>query len=793
VTWQQPSEFEQRVLADVGERWPEILPLARALALATRIEPLLMRAARLKLAEGCDTETESLFWFSPLIGARGSRQVSLHPGVARLLADALRKDDPKRFADVWTLTRNHTVHWSAEDRLEQDLRYFALTGAAEKASQARQDMLRLIRHAQDEKTQVNLARWVRRLLPLTPPDEAGEEKTQWLAQYAGEVLGGAVFGADIEDPAPLPAWLAQNVPPPYKPARLRVEFRYDALQPRPVLHCVEPKGTEPAIEFPTALPAELHVKCEGAPGGRHRVSVGTRIALPLLCDRVTLSTIDGRQYELRAEVPLDSAAPSSASARRVFLTYVERDANLASRVADWLKSQEIEVELLEELKVEPAGESESDHADASVRLIRLWTPAARQFWSQRTPEELASAARALLLRTPDVDAPPPGLGAEQSFDLPDLDRADRTTEAASLAAHLKSWLEDIESGAQAAEAPLHVGQPDELETLLAELDDPDTPPPRRLEIGDRLAVLGDPRPGVGVREFELPSQAEFTPQPVTRVDPQVQRLLDELERSETEPPRRLEIGDLLAERGDPRLGVGLDDHGLPDVGWVEIPAGDFVYQGSERIALSRFFMARYPITNIQYQCFIDAGGYADERWWQDLDKPEPEAPRWPQSNRPRTDVSWYEATAYCRWLSAQLGYEIRLPSEQEWERAAAGREGHAYPWGGDYRSGCANVNERAGKAGSWHLEQTTAVGVYPQGGSVEGVLDLSGNVWEWCANEHDRPDETATDRSGDDRVLRGGSWVNSPGGARASYRDGIRSDYRGGRIGFRVVSSAPID
>ncbi|MBL8484192.1 MAG: DUF4062 domain-containing protein, partial [Rhodocyclaceae bacterium] len=75
---------------------------------------------------------------------------------------------------------------------------------------------------------------------------------------------------------------------------------------------------------------------------------------------------------------------------------------------------------------------------------------------------------------------------------------------------------------------------------------------------------------------------------------------------------------------------------LPDIDWVEIPAGQFVYQKGERRTLPRFFVARYPVTNIQYQTFIAAGGYADERWWKDLVKPEPQPSRWPQPNRPKT-------------------------------------------------------------------------------------------------------------------------------------------------------------
>ena len=232
---------------------------------------------------------------------------------------------------------------------------------------------------------------------------------------------------------------------------------------------------------------------------------------------------------------------------------------------------------------------------------------------------------------------------------------------------------------------------------------------------------------------------------------------------------------------------------LPDLDWVEIPGGDFVYQGGERRTLAAFRMARYPITNVQYQTFIAAGSYWNKRWWGDLVRPEPQPSAWPQANRPRTDVDWYEAVAFCRWLTAQLGYEVRLPTESEWERAARGRDGREYPWGDGYQTGRANIDEKSSKAGEWNLQQTTAVGMYPQGASSEGMLDLSGNVWEWCLNKYERPEQTAADSSGDRRVLRGGSWYVSPDLACGSYRSSNNPDYRYVLSGgFRVVSSALI-
>jgi formylglycine-generating enzyme required for sulfatase activity len=342
----------------------------------------------------------------------------------------------------------------------------------------------------------------------------------------------------------------------------------------------------------------------------------------------------------------------------------------------------------------------------------------------------------------------------------------------------------------------------EILQLLAEINDPRTEPPRRLVIGDRLAELGDPRPGVGVVEREVVISAK------SAFAPAIQALLDEINGLETKPPRRLIIGDELDRLGDSRRGVGLDAKGLPDIDWVEIPGGPFIYQNGERRELPTFWISRYPVTNRQFQAFIDAGGYSTKSrvgkilstmtgkrgdWWKGLQQPEPEKSSWPQGNRPRTDVNWYEAVAYTRWLSAALGLQegtIRLPTEAEWEKAARGEDGRAYPWGEDYQSGFANIDETLGGKGRWNLDQTTAVGLYPQGRSPYGVEDMAGTVWEWCWNEHGQPEVVGSKNGDRPRVLRGGSWINNSDNARANNRNRNDPDNRNNNIGFRLLSSA---
>jgi formylglycine-generating enzyme required for sulfatase activity len=269
---------------------------------------------------------------------------------------------------------------------------------------------------------------------------------------------------------------------------------------------------------------------------------------------------------------------------------------------------------------------------------------------------------------------------------------------------------------------------------------------------------------------------------------------------EPDPEARAAIGRALGRLGlDDRQGVGLTGEGLPDIDWVAVPGGEFPYQEGERRRLEAFRIGRYPVTHGQLQAFLEApDGYADDRWWAGFEDPsrEPRPARWPIANHPRETVSWFEALAFCGWLGHRLGVErqgleIRLPTEWEWERAARGSGGRLYPWGDQYRAGHANIDETLLSVGPNYLAQTSAVGLYPQGASPEGGLDLAGNVWEWCLTEYAEPERTGRADS-ESRVLRGGSWDGDQDGARADYR---LDDHPGNRfesLGFRVLCGSPI-
>ena len=159
------------------------------------------------------------------------------------------------------------------------------------------------------------------------------------------------------------------------------------------------------------------------------------------------------------------------------------------------------------------------------------------------------------------------------------------------------------------------------------------------------------------------------------------------------------------------------------------------------------------------------GGYTAKRWrdcwtaaglkWKgDRIEPEKVGGVFDLPNHPAVNVTWYEALAFCGWLSEKLGHPVTLPTEAQWEKAARGPDGRRYPWGPKITPQHANYDETG-------IGTTSAVGVFPLGASPCGALDMSGNAWEWCltrwredyttpANEDPARDAT--------RVVRGGAY-----------------------------------
>lgn len=232
---------------------------------------------------------------------------------------------------------------------------------------------------------------------------------------------------------------------------------------------------------------------------------------------------------------------------------------------------------------------------------------------------------------------------------------------------------------------------------------------------------------------------------------------------------------------------------LADLLWQDIPAGEANIQHlgrNIRYWNEAFRISRYPITHAQFQSFIEAtDGYRVERWWQHNEAsrswrqshPQPVTARFPFPDHPRDNVSWFEAVAFCEWLSELLQFEVRLPSEQQWQRAAQGDDERSYPWGSHFQARRCNCAEARN-------QQTTPVHEFPDGASPFGVQDMVGNVWEWCENES-RP--IAEDILGDmpiRRIVRGGSFLSTAERLHISAYQTLLPGARAATVGFRIAA-----
>ena len=241
------------------------------------------------------------------------------------------------------------------------------------------------------------------------------------------------------------------------------------------------------------------------------------------------------------------------------------------------------------------------------------------------------------------------------------------------------------------------------------------------------------------------------------------------------------LGLCLGRLGDPRI-VDLRD---PSVN-VEVPAGTYPYgEEGETVEIETpFLIGRYPVTNSQYQAFMDEDGYGTREFWSDAgwDWKKQERfteprywhhRRWNGPNQPVVGVSFWEAEACAHWAGG------RLPTEQQWEAAARGSEGLTYPWGDDWEDGICNSNEAG-------LGMTSAVGLFPRSRQASlGIEDLTGNVWEWCDSFYEESD--AGEGPDARRVLRGGSWNYTSWYSRSAVRFRNVAIDRSLDFGFRVA------
>ncbi len=288
---------------------------------------------------------------------------------------------------------------------------------------------------------------------------------------------------------------------------------------------------------------------------------------------------------------------------------------------------------------------------------------------------------------------------------------------------------------------------------------PDVPPALERLILDALAKSPDKRP---------PSCAVFR-----------ERLLDAIPPS----PESTEV----QQASSVPLPTTLRDTGGHEM--VLVPAGPFAMGSARReIHLDAVYIDRTPVTNEQFAVFLDATQYKPtdagaKRFlahWRNGKPPRGE------EKHPVVYISWFDARAYALWAGR------RLPTEAEWEKAARGGDGRRYPWGrAEPKPSHANFGR--------HREGTTPVGAFPEGASPYGIVDLAGNVWEWCEDTYDEdfyengpsmnPKLVSVSSGKSGHVMRGGSFMYDARALRTYARMGFDPHYRFAEGGFRCAKT----
>lgn len=198
-----------------------------------------------------------------------------------------------------------------------------------------------------------------------------------------------------------------------------------------------------------------------------------------------------------------------------------------------------------------------------------------------------------------------------------------------------------------------------------------------------------------------------------------------------------------------------------------VPRGEFLYgegDARRRLTLPSFYMDKYEVTTKRYTKFLQASGQKER-------ERSNESSQASAGDRPIIGVDWRDVEAYCRY------YGKRLPTEEEWEKAARGTDGRIYPWGNQEPT-------RDLASYDWDKKQRwqgysglSPVGAYEAGKSPYGIYDLAGSVTEWTSSDYDR----------DTKVVRGGSWLVDAWTLRSAHRHGVIPTYRLNVLGFRCV------
>ncbi len=290
--------------------------------------------------------------------------------------------------------------------------------------------------------------------------------------------------------------------------------------------------------------------------------------------------------------------------------------------------------------------------------------------------------------------------------------------------------------------------------------------------GGNTNVSEPPTPTIDPKVTPLVAAATNTPLPPPPTPTPRPKPTD----APTKAPEPTQAGATVAPTEAPQAGV--------DTPMLEISAGSF-QMGSDagnadskpphKVDVAAFTLDQFEVTNADFKKFADATGYktdaekGGETGWVGFFEGK--------ENHPVVKVSWNDASEFCKWAGK------RLPTEAEWEFAARGTNGFAYPYGNDY-----DAKKQNGKDSG--IRGTVDVGSYPDGASPFKILDMAGNVAEWTASKPERyPGNTSNSKLYNDNayILRGGNWFSTAEQLTTFYRNSAVPTTANNDLGFRCA------
>ena len=193
------------------------------------------------------------------------------------------------------------------------------------------------------------------------------------------------------------------------------------------------------------------------------------------------------------------------------------------------------------------------------------------------------------------------------------------------------------------------------------------------------------------------------------------------------------------------------------------------------VYLNSYYIDKHEVTNGQYDRFVKETGYNPPRHWRDgTVSPD-------KTRNPVLYVNWYDAAAYCYWQGK------RLPTDEEWEKAARGNDGRRYPWGNEYDPDKTVTAEYVLKHYRTPAELTNFAAPIDElrgDKSPYGVYDMAGNVMEWTSSDY---------QSGQMKTVKGAAWVHLHARARNTAKEGVLPKYSSQFIGFRCAMDSDTD